>query len=151
MAALAARLQSIAGGGAIPFKTKDPAKFRAVDIPGYKLVGGGFYQEYFELRVSEAWTIWGQGNGTPTEQELLARVQKYRAGRRLDHDPDPYIGCITLRNVFFAERGDEHPQPPNWSPNNVTIEGYDTTGPGRKPDSEYVLQEWHFTEKFRAA
>lgn len=128
------------------FKTKDPAKFRAVDIPGYALVGGGFYQEYLELRVSEAWTIWGQGNGTSTEQELLARVNAYRAGRRLDHDPDPLIGCITLRNVFFAERGEELPQPPNWSPNNVTIEGYETVGPERKPDSEYVLQAFQLMQ-----
>lgn len=41
------------------FKTKDPKQFRNVDIPGYALVGGGFFDEYVELRISEAWTIWG--------------------------------------------------------------------------------------------
>ncbi|HEY0465155.1 MAG TPA: HNH endonuclease signature motif containing protein, partial [Polyangiaceae bacterium] len=128
------------------FKTKDPRKFRHVEIPGYSLVGGGFFQEYFELRVSEAWAIWRRGNGTDTEQELLQLVQAYRAGRGYDFDPDPYIGCICLRNAFFAEHGDELPQPEHWSPNNVTIEGYEMTGPGRKADSEYVLQAFQLLQ-----
>lgn len=129
------------------FKTKDPAKFRGVDIPGYALVGGGFYQEYIDgLRVSEAWTIWGAGNGTRTEQELLAWIQAYRARRRLPYDPDPSIGCITLRNVFFANRGDELSQPRNWSRQIVTTKGYETIGAGREPDSEEVLQAFQLMQ-----
>ena len=54
------------------FKTKDPKKFRGVDIPGYALVGGGFFDEYVELRVSEAWTIWGVANGVLDEAELAS-------------------------------------------------------------------------------
>ncbi len=122
------------------FKTKDPSKFREVDIPGYRLVGGGYYEEYFVLRVSEAWQIWGTGNGVASERELLERVQAYRHGRRYDFDPDPQIGCIALRNIFFADRGAEPAQPPHWSTNNVTIEGYDLTGPSKKVDSDYLLQ-----------
>lgn len=128
------------------FKTKSPAKHRGVDIPSNSLVGGGFFQEYFELRVSEAWQVWARGNGVSSESELLSRVQEYRAGRRFDHDPDPHIGCIALRNLFFADRGDELPQPPNWSPNNVTVEGYDVTGDHRKADADYVLQAFQLMQ-----
>jgi len=128
------------------FKTKAPGKHRGIDVPSNSLVGGGFFQEYFELRVSEAWQIWGRGNGVGSEAELLSRVQEYRAGRRLEHDPDPYIGCIALRNLFFAARGEELPQPPNWSANNVTIEGYDVTGTDRKVDADYVLKAFQLMQ-----
>lgn len=128
------------------FKTKALSKHRGVDIPHNALIGGGFFQEYFELRVSEAWQIWGRGNGVGSESELLARVQEYRAGRRFERDPDPYIGCIALRNLFFATRNNELPQPPNWSANNVTIEGYDVTGDDRKADADYVLRAFQLMQ-----
>lgn len=128
------------------FKTKAPGKHRGVAIPSNSLVGGGFFQEYFELRVSEAWQIWRHGNGVNSEAELLSRVQDYRSGRRLERDPDPYIGCIALRNLFFVARGEEIPQPPNWSANNVTIEGYDVDGSDRKADADYVLQAFQLMQ-----
>jgi putative restriction endonuclease len=118
------------------FKTKDPKKFRGVDIPGYALVGGGFFDEYVELRVSEAWTIWGAANGVLNEAELAARARSYRTG--MDVDPDPTIGCVILRNIFFAHRGQELSEPPNWARNNVTFTGYDLAQPDRRLDTEYV-------------
>lgn len=138
--------KALSEGQPFLFKTKAPRKHRNIDIPSLSLVGGGFFQEYFELRVSEAWQIWGRSNGVASERDLLSQVQEYRAGRRFDHDPDPHIGCIALRNVFFAARGDELPQPPHWSPNNVTIEGYDVDGVGQKPDSDYVRQAFQLMQ-----
>jgi len=122
------------------FKTKDPKKFRTVDIPGYALVGGGFFDEYVELRVSEAWTIWGTANGVSDETELLARAQSYRSRTTGATDPDPTIGCVILRNIFFAEKGEELPEPPHWARNNVTYTGYELTHPDRRPDTDYVQQ-----------
>jgi len=84
-----------------------------------------------EMTVSEAWAIWGRGNGASNELELLQRVQSYRDSKNHEPVPDPTIGCVILRSIFFADLGRELPQPPNWSPNNVTIEGYETVGPGR--------------------
>ena len=82
------------------FKTKDPKKFKGFDIPGHHLVGGGFFDEYVEMRVSEAWTIWGAANGVGSEAELLSRARGYRARSTSSVDPDPTIGCIILRNIF---------------------------------------------------
>lgn len=98
------------------------------------------------MRVSEAWAIWGQGNGVASEQELQNRVRAYRTSKQAADDPDPTIGCIILRNAFFPPRGEELPQPPHWSLNNVTIEGYETLGRERKPDSEYVLQAFQLMQ-----
>jgi putative restriction endonuclease len=128
------------------FKTKHPRTFPGLDMPGYALVGGGFFEQYFEMTVSEAWTIWGRGNGASNELELLQRVQSYRDSKNHEPVPDPTIGCVILRNIFFADPGRELPQPPNWSPNNVTIEGYETVGRGRKVDSEYVLEAFQLLQ-----
>ena len=131
--------KALSPGEPFLFKTKDPKKFRGVDIPGYHLVGGGFYDEYVELRVSEAWTIWGTANGVSDEEELLARAQAYRGRPQgTAEDADPTIGCIILRNIFFADRGAELSEPPNWARNNVTYTGYDLHNPSRRPDTEYV-------------
>jgi putative restriction endonuclease len=130
--------KALAPGEPFLFKTKDPKKFRGVDIPGYALVGGGFFDEYVELRVSEAWTIWGAANGVVDEAELAARARSYRSEADVGADPDPTIGCVILRNIFFAERGQELSEPPNWARNNVTYTGYDLAQPDQRPDTEYV-------------
>ncbi len=99
--------KALSPGEPFLFKTKDPKKFKGLDIPGYHLVGGGFFDEYVELKVSEAWTIWGPANGVSSEAELLSRAPAYRARAASAIDPDPTIGCVVLRNIFFAERGGE--------------------------------------------
>jgi putative restriction endonuclease len=129
--------KALSAGEPFLFKTKDPRKYRNVDIPGYALVGGGFFDEYVELRVSEAWMIWGAANGVADEAELMTRALSYRA-RDNQVDPDPTIGCIILRNLFFAERGHELPEPPGWARNNVTYTGYNLERPDLRSDTEYV-------------
>lgn len=138
--------KALAEGEPFLFKTKQPKAYPGLDMPGYSLVGGGFFEHYFEMPVSEAWAIWGRGNGASSEHELLQRVQAYRNPKRHEPEPDPTIGCVILRNIFFADPGDELPQPPNWSNNNVTIEGYEIIGRGRKPDSEYVLEAFQLLQ-----
>lgn len=132
--------KALSPGEPFLFKTKDPRQFKAVDIPGYHLVGGGFFDEYVEVRVSEAWTIWGLGNGVGSESELLERARAYRGPASEATEPDPTIGCVILRNIFFAGRGEEWPEPPNWARNIVTFAGYEASESGARPDREYVEQ-----------
>lgn len=138
--------KALAEGEPFLFKTKHPRTYPGLDMPGYTLVGGGFFEEYFEMPVSEAWAIWGCANGVGSERELLQRVQGYRDSKNHEPQPDPTIGCVILRNTFFADPGGELPQPPNWSPNNVTIEGYEMLGHGRKADSAYVLEAFQLLQ-----
>jgi len=130
--------KALSPGEPFLFKTKDPKKFKGLDIPGYHLVGGGFFDEYVELRVSEAWTIWGAANGVSSEAELLSRAQAYRAQATSSIDPDPTIGCVVLRNIFFAKRGGEMSEPPNWARNIVTHTGYESNEVGARLDTESV-------------
>ncbi len=101
-------------------------------------MGGGFFDEYVELRVSEAWTIWGAANGVSDESELAARARAYRSRTTSFPDPDPTIGCVILRNIFFAKPGEELREPPHWARNIVTHLAYDLSEPRQHVDTEYV-------------
>lgn len=102
--------------------------------PANQLVGGGFFDAYLELRVSEAWAVFGEGNGVGSEDDLRREILRYRASKHLHDEHDPTIGCISLRNLFFAAPGQELPQPPDWKPNIVTRKSYDL----ESPEGEYV-------------
>ena len=82
--------------------------------------------------------LWREGNGVASEAELVARALGYRADRAIGVEPDPTVGCIIVRNLFFASRGDEWQQPPNWASNIVSGMGYDLNDPGRRTDTDYV-------------
>lgn len=98
------------------FKTKSPTN---------RLVGGGYFDRFWELPVSEAWATWGIGNGVAAEADLSSKIQSYRSRSQRPFEPDPYIGCIILRNLFFAEPGGDFGPPPDWSPEIVTSKSYD--------------------------
>ncbi len=102
------------------FKTKAPTNL---------IVGGGFFVKFWELRVSEAWATFGEGNGVGSEEALRTAIQKYRARNGSLPDPDPTIGCIILRNVFFAPAGEDLPPPPTWGANIVQGKTFGTDDP----------------------
>lgn len=107
------------------FKTK---------MPTNRIVGGGFYVGFWELRVSEAWAMFEEGNGVASEADLAAAIAKYRARNKAPYEPDPTIGCTILRNPFFARPGEELPPPERWGVNIVQGKTYDESD----PDFEYV-------------
>jgi putative restriction endonuclease len=83
--------------------------------PHNRIVGGGFLSGFVTLRVSEAWRFFGEGNGSATEAQVLEDGNGYRKGQGKAWDPDLVIGCILLRNIFFAPSGDDLPAPPEFS------------------------------------
>ena len=94
--------------------TGEPMLFKT-HAPHNRLVGGGFLSGFVTLRVSEAWRFFGEGNGRATEAQVLEDVNGYRKGQGKPWDPDPVIGCILLRNLFFALSGTGLPAPPEFS------------------------------------
>lgn len=118
--------KSLQQGELFLFKTKSPRT---------KLVGGGRFEEFFELRVSEAWACFGTGNGVGSEEELHDAIQTYRSRTDRLYEPDPTIGCVILHDLFFAEFGEALPQPQHWAHNIVTWKNYK---PG-DVDWEYVV------------
>lgn len=98
------------------FKTKAPRN---------ALTGGGFLEGFMELRVSEAWAVFGEGNGVASEDDLRTAIWRYQDRNGAARAPDPTIGCIILRNLFFAPPGDELPPPEGWRPNIVQGKTFD--------------------------
>lgn len=118
--------RALSPGDVFLFKTKAPTP---------ALVGGGTFEGFLPLRVSDAWNFFGRGNGVATEEALHAAIQTYRQARSgKPFVDDPEIGCIMLRDLFFSDEETGVPQPPGWSPNIVTWKSY---SPGDE-DWEYV-------------
>lgn len=90
--------------------------------PENKLVGGGFFMEHRQLRVSEAWRFFGEGNGARSEEELRRMIGGFRRGAPIE--ADPLIGCILLDGVFFADEALTLPAPPDFAGNIVRGKGY---------------------------
>lgn len=92
--------------------------------PHNRVVGGGFYSGFARLPISEAWELFGEGNGAASLQQMRSAIGSYR------HQPippreDPIIGCIFVRDTrFFAADADVGP-PPDFAPNIVQGKGYD--------------------------
>jgi putative restriction endonuclease len=92
--------------------------------PHNRLVGGGFYSGFARLPISEAWELFGEGNGAASLQQMRSAIGAYR------HEPippreDPVIGCIFVRDTrFFAIDADAGP-PPDFASNIVQGKGYD--------------------------
>ena len=109
--------------------TGEPMLFKT-HAPHNRLVGGGFLSGFVTLRVSEAWRFFGEGNGRATVAQVLEDVSGYRRGQGKSWDPDPVIGCILLRNVFFAPSGADLPAPPEFSRGGIQrYKRYDLTEP----------------------
>lgn len=103
--------------------------FFKTHYPHNRVVGGGFYSGFARLPMSEAWELFGEGNGAESLDQMRARVGRYRK-QPIGPDEDPFIGCIFVRDTtFFPEEVSADP-PPDFAPNIVQGKGYDlTSGP----------------------
>ena len=92
--------------------------------PRNHIVGGGFFSYFTILPVSFAWSTFTTKNGSYSEQEMRARIARYR---RVSPSPaeDYEIGCILLQSPFFFSEDDWIPAS-DWSPNIVQGRSYDT-------------------------
>ncbi len=89
--------------------------------PHNSLIGGGFFEGFVRLRVSDAWRFFGEGNGVASGEDLRSRITHYRR-ERLDAGEDPEIGCVLLRNVVWFTA--PVPAPPSFAPNVVQGKTY---------------------------
>jgi putative restriction endonuclease len=112
--------------GAIPAGA--PFLFKTHYSHGNRIVGAGFLSGWASLPMSRAWEFFGESNGCATEEEMRARIGRYR-GRRDDGSPDPEIGCIMLRDVAFFSPDEAMDAPPDWAGNIVQGRSYDLSSP----------------------
>lgn len=111
-------------------KTGEPFMFKT-HWPQNQIVGGGFFSGFVELSIAEAWQLFGEGNGVPSEAALLAAIAGYRKGLV---DRSTRIGCVLLRDLFFAPAGQEMPAPGDFAKNIVRFKGYDLAASGSHVD-----------------
>ncbi len=96
------------GQGFAALSSGDPILFKARGQR--RLIGGGRFVRFWQMRVSEAWTYWGMGNGVPTEAAFHAIIQEARYGLRKDFVDDPVVGRAlrvvgVARNRYSASHG----------------------------------------------
>lgn len=96
--------------------------------PHNRVVGGGFFNGYVSLPVSDAWRIFGPANGVGSLEELRLAIGRYRKKSLGPHD-DPEIGCVMLRDTAFLSEHDTLPAPSDWSGNLVRGKTYQTEDP----------------------
>ena len=118
-----ARVQRPTERRTIPVKTKDPSNY-ATSISPATAWSEADSEEYLQLRESEAWTIWGAGNGAASEVNLRERVRTYRSCRRQDVDRIHSKAALPCETPFFANGSDDVPQLTHWSANIVASRGY---------------------------
>lgn len=111
------RFRAIEQGAPFLFKTH----YR--DAASNRIVGGGFLSGWARLTMSRAWEFFGEGNGCADEGEMRRRIARYRRTDR--SDPDPEVGCIMLRDVFFVPPELSFDAPEDWSANIVQGKTYD--------------------------
>lgn len=107
-----------------PMPWPSPFLFKT-HYPENQLVGGGFFAGYAALTVREAWETFGEGNGVGSEAELASAIFRYRKSLA-----DDAIGCVLLRDIFFAPESMTLPGPADFAPNIVRFKGYDISGTG---------------------
>lgn len=93
-------------------------------FPQNRLVGGGWVSGFNRERASEAWRFFGEGNGVGSPAELVAAIHRYR---RDASDPDPEIGCVLLRDLFFVADADAPFGPPDFASNIVRWKAYESS------------------------
>ncbi len=88
-------------------------QFRALQIgepflfklhsPDDYIVGGGFFSHFTILPASIVWQAFGEKNGALTEEEMRARITRYRRTPNPGAADDYQIGCILLESPFFFD------------------------------------------------
>lgn len=116
-------------------------QFRALQIgepflfklhsPDDCIVGGGFFSHFTILPASIVWQAFGEKNGAHTEEEMRARIARYRRTSNPSTADDYQIGCILLESPFFLNRADWIPLP-EWKREIVRGRGYDSESDGRE-------------------
>lgn len=115
------------GGGFQALTPGEPFFFKA-HYPLNRVVGGGFFSGFTRLRISEAWELFGEANGTASIEEMRRSVGRYRK-QAIRPDEDPDIGCIFVRDVkFFPDESTVDP-PPRFASNVVQGKTYDLAEP----------------------
>ncbi|WP_326644148.1 HNH endonuclease [Streptosporangium sp. NBC_01755] len=123
------------GGGFKALRSGEPFFFKT-HHPHNRVVGGGFFNGFERLRISEAWDIFREANGATSLQQMRTRVSRYRK-QPIAPGEDPIIGCVLLRDTCFFPLDAPAEQPPDFAPNLVQGKSYDLAS---HPQADYFRE-----------
>jgi hypothetical protein len=90
------------GGGRLGALSVGESFFFKTNYPDNRVVGGGFYSDFAPMTASEAWALFGEGNGAASLEQMLASdrpvpPQSDRSGRGIRSSVAYSSGCLLLR------------------------------------------------------
>lgn len=89
-----------------------------------EIVGGGYFYGYEKMSPADAWSRFGNGNGTNSLLDMQTSINGYRKKNNMSTNDDE-IGCIILYNFFFLDQCVE--EPVDWGKKIVSGKKYDTS------------------------
>jgi putative restriction endonuclease len=114
------------GGGRLNMRPGEPFAFKT-HMPDNRIVGGGRFDGSLTLPVSDAWRIFGQGNGVDSLSDMRDAIGRYRK-QPIQPGEDPVIGCVMLSGTVFMSASQRLPAPADWKGNIVRGKYYDVAG-----------------------
>ncbi|MEU4338279.1 HNH endonuclease [Micromonospora lupini] len=111
--------------GSRAFRALSPGEpfFFKTHYPHNSVVGGGFFSGFAQLRVSEAWELFREGNGVSDLAGMRRIIGRYRS-EPIPAAEDPLIGCVLIRDTVFFPANEPTSPPPNFASNIVQGKGY---------------------------
>jgi putative restriction endonuclease len=100
--------------------------FFKLKAPRNAIGGFGYVASFTKLPEWLAWECFGEGNGSPTLQDLRKRLGDIRQRNALRGGAGPLqIGCIVLVQVTFFPPDQWIPQPEDWAARNLRYKRYE--------------------------
>ncbi len=97
--------------------------------PQHRIVGLGQFASQIQLRLPQAWEMFGPRNGAATYQQFASLIHR---NRHQAVDANSEITCIVLNAPVFFREADWIPAPADWADGIVQGKGYsDQTPVGR--------------------
>ncbi|MEU8331055.1 HNH endonuclease [Micromonospora sp. NPDC048839] len=111
--------------GSRAFRALSPGEpfFFKTHHPHNRVVGGGFFSGFAQLRVSEAWDLFQEGNGVSDLAGMRRIIGRYRPAP-IPASEDPLIGCVLIRDTVFFPAEEPTGPPPDFASNIVQGKGY---------------------------
>ncbi len=89
-----------------------------------RVVGDGFFSGFARLSISEAWELFGEGDGAASLQQMRNAIGRYR-NEPVSPSEDPVIGCVLVGDARFFVHDAVAAAPPDFASNIVQGKGYD--------------------------
>lgn len=104
----------------------EPFLFKA-KAPINRIVGGAIYEGFVSLSISQSWDFFGEGNGVSSPAALIDRIRSI-TGESVEQVGDREIGCVLLRDAWFAREDDALLPPATFTGNIVQGKSYNYPG-----------------------